>query len=195
MGSISSATTPPWRSAREEWSTRRTGLSSTTCARTWESRRQAMWSRPVASWRSWAPTHCGMPGSQTTGPLEDTWSLEERSSTHIPLQHVINSISSHWHVCISDWCIATILLDYSLRMVWSMLFPWGYSRSCCSLLINKLVLSLWEILFWRTLASWLRKDISQIVSFHLLIFQWEIVKCMPIGDMILVTMTMMMIFL
>ena len=40
----------------------------------------------------------------------------------------------------------------------------------------------------------MRKDISQIVSFHLLIFQWEIVKCMPIGDMILVTMTMMMIW-
>ena len=25
----------------------------------------------------------------------------------------------------------------------------------------------------------MRKDISQIVSFHLLIFQWEVVKCMP----------------
>ena len=36
---------------------------------------------------------------------------------------------------------ATILLDYSLRMVWSMLFPCGYSRPYCSLLINKLVLS------------------------------------------------------
>ena len=31
---------------------------------------------------------------------------------------------------------------------------------------------LWEILFWKILASWLCKYISQIVSFHLLIFQW-----------------------
>ena len=38
---------------------------------------------------------------------------------------------------------------------------------------------LWEILFWKILASWLCKYISQIISFHLLIFQWEVVKCMP----------------